>query len=369
MRDCQLPSHYQLPSQAAVRTKRMCGDEEIVHKCKNHIGTSIQISEIIAALQKSLGGFQCEVLEQSIQHFYQLFRFSKSMIVLFITIFISCCIGIPLNGIVIWLLGFQIKRNPFTVLILNLAIADFGFLLILAIVCICFFIPSMLIVKSLFTFVLMNIMGGLIGFTYINSLFLLTAISIDRCVCVLFPIWHRCSRPKHLSSAVCTFLWICSFLLEGIANILKYVFDYSYFFHVSLIVASVLCLPLITASTVILFIKICLKPKQMKRRRLLVMILITLLCFLIFNLPLNIYGFYASYFYESFSFQSVYLNVCMNLGASLNSSVNPIIYYLVGRKKQVQTRQSIKVVFQRVFREDEPPESTDNATNRVSTPL
>ncbi|XP_070604791.1 mas-related G-protein coupled receptor member H-like [Erythrolamprus reginae] len=287
------------------------------------------------------------------------------MYTLVITLLIICCIGIPLNGIVIWLLGFQIKRNPFTVLILNLAIADYGLLSFLAIYCICHFIPLVLtsfnysVVSTFF-----GITNWLIHIMYINGIFLLTAISIDRCVCVLFPIWHRCSRPKCLSSAVCAFFWIVSFLLEGIPNILNYVFVYGYSFRLSLIVTSVLCLPLITASTVILFIKICLKPRQMKRGRLLVMILITLLCFFIFNLPLNIYGFYASYFYGGYYFQH-----CILLGASLNSSVNPIIYYLVGRKKRAQTRQSIKVIFQRVFREDEAPESPENATNRVSTSL
>ncbi|XP_070604793.1 LOW QUALITY PROTEIN: mas-related G-protein coupled receptor member H-like [Erythrolamprus reginae] len=279
------------------------------------------------------------------------------MYTLVITLLIICCIGIPLNGIVIWLLGFQIKRNPFTVLILNLAIADYGLLSFLAIYCICHFIPLVLtsfnysVVSTFF-----GITNWLIHIMYINSIFLLTAISIDRCVCVLFPIWHRCSRPKRLSSAICAFFWISSFLLEVIPNILNYLTVYGFSFRLSLIVTSILCLPLITASTVILFIKICLKPKQMKRRRLLVMILITLLCFLIFNLPLNIYGFYDSYF------QSLDLNLFIILGASLNSSVNPIIYYLVGRKKRAQTRQSIKVVFQRVFREDEPPESPENAT-------
>ncbi|KAG8133972.1 hypothetical protein E2320_011736 [Naja naja] len=116
-----------------------------------------------------------------------------AQISMFPFIFILCCVGVTLNGIVIWLLGFQIKRNPFTVLILNLAIADFGFLISMAIFCIeifIHFIPPGIPFQVLFS---------LFNFTYINGLFLLTAISIDRCVVVLFPIWHRCSRPKYLS--------------------------------------------------------------------------------------------------------------------------------------------------------------------------
>ncbi|XP_070605386.1 proto-oncogene Mas-like [Erythrolamprus reginae] len=280
-----------------------------------------------------------------------------------LTIVIICCIGIPLNGIVIWLLGFQIKRNPFTILILNLAIADFGYLVFLAIYSICFLIgyKSSREIPLLSILFFMNMM-------YTTSLFLLTAISIDRCVCVLFPIWHRCSRPKHLSSAVCTVLWIFSVLLVGIQNIMGYVFQYGIWLHLHFLVSSVLSLPLITISSLILFFKICPKPKQIKRGRILLMILITLLCFLILTLPLHIYVFINlsdSIYWRQFHG----LNNYLILGASLNSSVNPIIYYLVGRKKRAQTRQSIKVVFQRVFREDEGPESPENATNRVSTPL
>ncbi|XP_058030903.1 mas-related G-protein coupled receptor member H-like [Ahaetulla prasina] len=265
--------------------------------------------------------------------------------ILFSVVFIICCIGIPLNGIVIWLLGFQIKRNPFTVLILNLAIADIGFLVFMSLLCIDFFIdfieygiPS-------------EIVFSLFKATYINGLFLLTAISIDRCVAVLFPIWHRCSRPKYLSSAVCAFLWIFSSVLIGIHHVMQV-----FFWNIHLVVTAVLCLPLITISTMILFIKICLKSKQIKRGRLLVMILITLLCFLILTLPLYIYVFIAHFLNKYDMFGINELDYYLSPSASLNSSINPVIYFLVGRKKRARTRESIKVIFQRIFREDEAPE-------------
>ncbi|KAK9402983.1 Mrgprh: Mas-related G-protein coupled receptor member H [Crotalus adamanteus] len=243
---------------------------------------------------------------------------------------IICFIGIPLNGIVIWLLGFQIKRNPFTVLILNLAIADFGLLL-------CIF------------FSLLHIM-------YLSGMFLLTAISIDRCVAVLFPIWHRCSRPKSLSSAICAFLWIFSSLLIGMLNITQHVFKYRHF-SLDLVVTVVLCVPLITISTVIVFTKMGFKSKQMKRRRLLLMILITLLCFLILTLPLDIFVFITHFFRLTYWLQHGEFDTCFNLCSSLNCSVNPVIYFLVGRKKRLQSRENVKVIFQRIFKEEEAPET------------
>ncbi|XP_039179472.1 mas-related G-protein coupled receptor member H-like [Crotalus tigris] len=270
--------------------------------------------------------------------------------IIFSIILIICCIGTPLNGIVIWLLGFQIKRNPFTVLILNLAIADFGHLIFMTISCINIFIGFIQsgIPQQIF-YILFNV-------TYINDLFLLTAISIDRCVSVLFPIWHRCSRPKYLSPAVCAILWIFSFLLTGISLNLNHLILSYIPYDLHLVVTAVLCLPLITTSTVILFIKICLKSKQLKPRRILVMILITLLCFLILTLPLYIYVFVIRFIQKWDLIDIIKLLFYFSLCASLNCSVNPVIYFLVGRKKKAGSRESIKVIFQRVFREDEAPE-------------
>ncbi|KAM3840781.1 mas-related G-protein coupled receptor member H-like [Vipera latastei] len=263
----------------------------------------------------------------------------------FSIILIICCIGVPLNGIVIWLLGFQIKRSPFTTLILNLAIADFGFLLSMAIHC------TNVYINILHPGIPWDIVFSLTNITYINGLLLLTAISIDRCVAVLFPIWHCCSRPKCLSPAVCAFFWIFSSLLIGIDYIMQYLF-----WNLHLVVTAVLCLPLITTSAVILFIKLCLKSKETKRGRLLVMILITLLCFLILNLPLYIYVSITHFLKKNF-FDLYRLNFYLCPSASLNSSINPVIYFLVGRKKRAQSRESIKVIFQRVFRKDKAPET------------
>ncbi|XP_039225383.1 mas-related G-protein coupled receptor member H-like [Crotalus tigris] len=270
-------------------------------------------------------------------------------IMVFIALII-CCIGAPLNGIVIWLLGFQIKRNPFTVLILNLAIADFGCLIFMTIYFIDIFIGFIQPGIS------QQIFYSLFNVTYINGLFLLTAISMDRCVSVLFPIWHRCSRPKYFSPAVCTFLWILSFLLLGISSSLGNLIMSYTLYNLYLVVTAVLCLPLTTTSTVILFIKICLKSKQLKPRRILVMILITLLCFLILTLPLYIYVFIIYFIQKWYLIDIKEIEFYSNLCASLNCSVNPVIYFLVGRKKKARSRESIKVIFQRVFREDEAPE-------------
>ncbi|KAG8133994.1 hypothetical protein E2320_011744 [Naja naja] len=76
-------------------------------------------------------------------------------------------IFVPLNGIVIWLLGFQIKKNPFTVLILNLAIADFG--------CLVFWLYFAFII--LYTLCQQEF---LLIIRYLTFIMYINAISIDR---------------------------------------------------------------------------------------------------------------------------------------------------------------------------------------------
>ncbi|XP_070795903.1 mas-related G-protein coupled receptor member H-like [Pituophis catenifer annectens] len=263
-----------------------------------------------------------------------------------ITLF-TCCIGFVGNGYIIWLLGFQIKRNCFTTFILNLAVADFGVL-------------TSVFLYNIYQFTYFQgseiysyIYPFFFHVMYINGNFLLMAISIDRCVAVLFPIWHRCSQPKHLSSSVCVLLWISSFLLSGIMSVMDIFLKYNLYILNFLLIA-IVCLPLISLSTVVLFIQVCLKPKQKNKGRLLLMILITLVCFLVLSFPLCVLAVITSFPYSPEDYLKLELwATCSILFFCLNSSINPVIYFLVGRKKGAPSKESMKVILQKVFREGE----------------
>lgn len=109
---------------------------------------------------------------------------------------ISLC-GLVGNGVVLWFLGFHVKRSPFTVYILILAVADFSLLLLFVLLILAFFsLPA--IYSYLYEFI--SFYTGFLLFVEFlchafdcGSLGLLTAISVERCVSVLFPIWHRSS--------------------------------------------------------------------------------------------------------------------------------------------------------------------------------
>ncbi|XP_033012020.1 proto-oncogene Mas-like [Lacerta agilis] len=246
--------------------------------------------------------------------------------------------GLLGNGTVIWFLGFCMKRNPFTTFILHLAAADIGTL-------ICSFIIST--IHLLRPFLFLPIFS--LFFMYNTGQYLLTAISIDRCVTVLFPLWHRCHRPPHFSTLVCATIWIISFLLTVTGMFLHFfkVTTYVLFYH--LLMNAILCLPIMTVSTLVLFIKVYFRSQQRKKGKAVTAILLALLFFLFLAFPFTcILLIHLSHLRGNHTeFFGGLLCSC------LNSSVNPLIYFLVGRKKHSQSRENLKVVFQRVFKEEE----------------
>ncbi|XP_044308780.1 mas-related G-protein coupled receptor member H-like [Varanus komodoensis] len=243
---------------------------------------------------------------------------------------------------VIWVLGFGAKVRPFTIYILNLTIADIGVLLSRAIS---------------FFFLLFTDDGMHLGsvhfqfflFMCIVSQSLLTAIGIDRCLTTFFPVWRRHRQPAHLSVIVCVVVWILSFLFSALhlirfssgenenAGIMLYPFK----------LATLICLPLVTSCTVVLMIKVFFKSQQAQRAVLSTAMAITLLSSLLFVLPLNVIC-----MIPRLEDVPPYILELGCLGACLNSSVNPLIYFLVGRKNS-RSRELMRDVLQKVFQEGE----------------
>ncbi|NXU43206.1 MRGRH protein, partial [Drymodes brunneopygia] len=108
--------------------------------------------------------------------------------------FASVCLGISLfglagNGVVMWFLGFHMKRSPFTVYILNLAVADFSllllfFLLMLAFLTLAAFCTSSFHFAPLYEDFVFAV-ELLCHLFDLSSLGLLAALSVERCVSVL----------------------------------------------------------------------------------------------------------------------------------------------------------------------------------------
>nr|XP_013808889.1 PREDICTED: mas-related G-protein coupled receptor member H-like [Apteryx mantelli mantelli] len=265
---------------------------------------------------------------------------------------ISLC-GLVGNGMVVWFLGFHMKKSPFTVYILNLAVADFSVLLLsfliilvnLYLKAICSHLQNYILVFYLFF-----LAGALLYyFFYLTSLGLLTAMSMERCISVLFPIWYRCYRPKHLSGIVCCVHWATSVLFTSLMSLtcscLQELTCQNAFKGIATAVSTIFS-SLVLVSNLILLIKLRYGSQRRHPGRLFVAILLNILFFFAFGFPYSVeiilrVAYSKELFPENLSF----------LLASLNSSINPVIYFLVGSCRQRRLQGSVKVAFRRVFAE------------------
>ncbi|NXK18019.1 C3AR protein, partial [Arenaria interpres] len=126
-------------------------------------------------------------------------------IAVFIIVFM---IGVPGNGLVIWVAGLKMKRSVNIIWILNLAAADF--------MC-CLSLPFSVVHLALhehwpYGWFLCKVIPSVIIFTMFASVFILVAISIDRCLLVMKPVWCQNHRTVKLVSLLCSGIWILAFI-------------------------------------------------------------------------------------------------------------------------------------------------------------
>ncbi|XP_039091310.1 probable G-protein coupled receptor 152 [Hyaena hyaena] len=122
-------------------------------------------------------------------------------------------LGLPANGLVAWLAGSQARQGAGTrlaLLLLSLALSDFLFLAAAA-------------------FQILEIQQGgrwplgtaacrfyyfLWGVSHSSGLFLLAALSMDRCLLALCPRWYPGHRPARLPLWVCAGVWVLATLFS-----------------------------------------------------------------------------------------------------------------------------------------------------------
>ncbi len=134
-------------------------------------------------------------------------------------------VGVPLNGLVVWALGLRGRRhlvrrgsheetraaNSFRVYVLNLALADLVLLLRT---------PVMLgyIAHNYswpFGLVFCHLIMFLRGLGLYASAFLLCAVALERCLCLLRPVWARLRRPSWAVPLACGLLWLLAIIFSA----------------------------------------------------------------------------------------------------------------------------------------------------------
>lgn len=134
-------------------------------------------------------------------------------------------VGVPLNGLVVWALGWRSHRHlmrrgsgeetraasSFRIYVLNLAVADLVLLLRT---------PLMLgFIANNFSWPFSHTFCRLVlflrGLGLYSSAFLLCAVALERCLCLLRPVWARLRRPSWAVPLACGILWLIATVLAA----------------------------------------------------------------------------------------------------------------------------------------------------------
>ncbi|KAG7463553.1 hypothetical protein MATL_G00177670 [Megalops atlanticus] len=132
-------------------------------------------------------------------------------------------VGIPLNALVVWILGVRGGRrsgrareeargaSSFRVYVVNLALADLVLVLRTPLML------GYLAAGGSWPFGLgsCRLVMFLRGLGLYANAFLLCAISLERCLCLLRPVWFRLRRPHWTVPLVCAVLWVLAASLSA----------------------------------------------------------------------------------------------------------------------------------------------------------
>ncbi|KFZ61467.1 Mas-related G-protein coupled receptor member H, partial [Antrostomus carolinensis] len=176
---------------------------------------------------------------------------------------------------------------------------------------------------------------------------LLTAISVERCMSVLFPIWYRCQRPKHLSGIVSGALWAFAGVFVS-SMYLSFSFAEGYetvIAGVAIAIAMALS-SMMLISNLSLYIKLRCGSHRRRLGKLYVAVLLNVIFFFAFGIPFSL-----EVFFNFPSSHELLPEITSFLLAMVNCSMNPVIYFLVGSCRQRRFQGSVKVAFRQVFEE------------------
>ncbi|XP_078521716.1 proto-oncogene Mas-like [Lissotriton helveticus] len=285
-------------------------------------------------------------------------------------LFISFC-GIIGNSLVFWYLCFKIKRTKYTIYIINLAVADLIYLIFISVV-MC--ITILLFLNQKPAADPLTVLFGLeivLGLGNYADMFLLTAISVERCLATYHPMWYRYKRPSFQSLLVCLISWSLSILVTLVDNLgcpsdkFGTVAAPCTTVHTFLsVLVFLLIIPTMVISSLIMLIMVKKSSKQNHPPKLVIVIVATVIVFLISVAPVRVLWLllYLQVLPSGFSAGAFFFAVYMCI--SINSSINPYIYFLVGRQKMQGVWNFLEKALKKVFGEEEDNEEGEKGVTK-----
>ncbi|XP_020834112.1 C5a anaphylatoxin chemotactic receptor 1 [Phascolarctos cinereus] len=136
-------------------------------------------------------------------------EYSASEIIAFVVFSVVFLVGVPGNAVVVWVTGIEARKVVNGVWFLNLAVADLLCCLVLPLLA----VPIVRYDDWPFTEAACRFLPSVILLNMYASVLLLTAISIDRCLLVMKPIWCQNHRSVPMARAACFLAWTLALVL------------------------------------------------------------------------------------------------------------------------------------------------------------
>ncbi|XP_077063973.1 C3a anaphylatoxin chemotactic receptor-like [Siphateles boraxobius] len=278
--------------------------------------------------------------------------------------FVVFALGFVGNGLVIYVTGYKMKTTVNSIWFLNLAIADFIFILII----ILYIVTAFHKMAWHFGDFMCKFVSFVAVLNMFASIFLLTAISLDRCLSTWVIVWAQNKRTLVKASIICALVWVLSILCSipfVIHRLVKekqciYITNPLSIFK-SLVIYRFMVgflIPfLIIACS---YIAIGVRAKRLKRGKKLKpfrVIISVILAFFICWFPFHVQQLSTVIAKENKWSEKVINDIgpLVNCLVHLNSCLNPILYVFMCEEFKKKLKQSLLLVLETAFSEEHLP--------------
>ncbi|XP_040177490.1 C3a anaphylatoxin chemotactic receptor-like [Rana temporaria] len=279
---------------------------------------------------------------------------------------LTTLLGVPGNALVLWVTGVKMERTVTTVWFGNLALAD-----IMCCLCIPFIVAQFFYPEWLYGPVFCKILPFILILNMYTSVFTLVAISVDRWILVVHPVWARNHRRIRMAWMICLAIWMLSFVMclpEVIytryhtSHNRTFCYSEDYIrkpFYFTCAILGFL-IPLIIICICYIHLAFTVQKFRFSEvgRKTIKMSISIIVVFFITWVPFQIIEVTRLYTHNRV------LDILYILSQSLamfNSCLNPILYVFMGKDMKQKLRQSIGELMENIFRENvlSPPCSED----------
>ncbi|NXG67612.1 PAR4 protein, partial [Hemiprocne comata] len=264
-------------------------------------------------------------------------------------------VGLPANGLALWVLATRAERLTSTVFLMNLAAADLLLVLVLPFKISYYFLGN----NWPFGEGLCRLSTALFYGNMYCSVLLLTCISVDRYLAVVHPFFSRSFRTPAFAACTCTASWLCAAVLTLPLTLQQQSYplygtdltlchdvlprqedDGYYFYYFACLIACAFLAPLLVmlfSYCSILRTLLGSGKRYSYSMKLTALVLFTLVAF---YTPSNVLLLVHYSSYNSKLYGSLYISYMLSLAIStFNSCADPFVYYYVSEDFRDKVRR------------------------------